>query len=67
MTNPKTEQAAKELVDKFFSIKLYNKHANTIEEIEHAKACANICIQFAIDNKLNRYELNKLIEQIKKL
>lgn len=36
-------EKAKALVEKFLSIKLYNKHAAQQEEIDHAKQCAIIC------------------------
>lgn len=55
----KPEDKAKALIDKFFVIKLYNKHANIIEEIEHAKACALICVdeilnqQYMVGSSLN--------------
>lgn len=38
------EEKANELVEKFYQIKLYNKHAGENEEIEHAKQCALICV-----------------------
>lgn len=38
------EQKAKELVEKFDKLKLYNAHAAISEEKEHAKQCALICV-----------------------
>ena len=63
---PEAKQKADEIVEKFFAIKLYNKHAATQEEIKHATQCAIICVEEIIKEQeswIRVLKKNNIIEE----